>query len=178
MPMGLNVDIAGLVYTASTWVIPVLLAITLHEAAHAYAAWQLGDDTAYRKGRVTFNPLKHVDPFGTVLLPALLLIMRAPFLFGWAKPVPISFAKLRRPRRDMVIVAAAGPATNLILATVSSILFRVLHGPLDAGGRCPLDSRGERLDRTCPGVSRGAAVKRSRGLRSNVLRWSNVAGTR
>jgi len=124
--MGLNVDIAGLVYTATTWVIPVLLAITLHEAAHAYAAWQLGDDTAYRKGRVTFNPLKHVDPFGTVLLPALLLIMQAPFLFGWAKPVPVVFARLRRPRRDMVIVAAAGPATNLILATVSAVLFRAL----------------------------------------------------
>ncbi len=124
--MGLNMDIAGLVYTASTWVIPVLLAVTLHEAAHAYAAWKLGDDTAFRKGRVTFNPLKHVDPFGTVLLPALLLIMQAPFLFGWAKPVPVAFARLRRPRRDMVIVAAAGPATNLILATVSAILFRAL----------------------------------------------------
>jgi len=124
--MGLNVDIVGFLYTASTWVIPVLLAITLHEAAHAYAAWQLGDDTAYRKGRVTFNPLKHVDPFGTVLLPALLLIMRAPFLFGWAKPVPISFARLRRPRKDMVIVAAAGPVTNLILATISAVLFRAL----------------------------------------------------
>ena len=124
--MELNVDIAGLVYTASTWVIPVLLAITLHEAAHAYAAWQLGDDTAYRQGRVTFNPLKHVDPFGTVLLPALLLIMKAPFLFGWAKPVPVAFERLRRLRRDMVIVAAAGPATNLILAIVSAVLFRAV----------------------------------------------------
>jgi Zn-dependent protease len=124
--MGLNVDIAGLVYTASTWVIPVLLAITLHEAAHAYAAWKLGDDTAFSQGRVTFNPLKHVDLFGTVLLPALLLITRAPFLFGWAKPVPVAFARLRRPRRDMVIVAAAGPGTNLILATVSAVLFRAL----------------------------------------------------
>ncbi len=119
-------DITGLVFTASTWIIPVLLAVTLHEAAHAYAAWKLGDDTAFRKGRVTFNQLKHVDPFGTVLLPALLLIMRAPFLFGWAKPVPVVFARLRRPRRDMVIVAAAGPATNLILATLSAILFRAL----------------------------------------------------
>ena len=124
--MGLNMDIAGLVYTASTWIVPVLLAITLHEAAHAYAAWRLGDDTAYRKGRVTFNPLKHVDRFGTVLLPAMLLIMQAPFLFGWAKPVPVAFNRLRRPRRDMVIVAAAGPAMNLILAALSAILFRVL----------------------------------------------------
>ncbi len=119
-------DIAGLDYTASTWVIPVLLAITLHEAAHAYAAWKLGDDTAFSQGRVTFNPLKHVDLFGTVLLPALLLITRAPFLFGWAKPVPVAFARLRRPRRDMVIVAAAGPGTNLILATVSAVLFHAL----------------------------------------------------
>jgi len=124
--MGLNVDIAGLVYTASTWIIPVLLAITLHEAAHAYAAWRLGDDTAYSQGRVTFNPLKHVDPFGTVVLPAMLLVMRAPFLFGWAKPVPVDFARLRHPRRDMVLVAVAGPGTNLILATVSAVLFRVL----------------------------------------------------
>ena len=119
-------DITGLIYTASTWIIPVLLAITLHEAAHAYAAWKLGDDTAYSRGRVTFNPLKHVDAFGTVLLPALLLVMRAPFLFGWAKPVPVVFEKLRRPRIDLVIVAAAGPGTNLVLATVSAILFRAL----------------------------------------------------
>lgn len=117
---------ADLVYKATTWVIPVLLAITLHEAAHAYAAWRLGDDTAYRQGRVTFNPLKHVDPFGTVLLPAMLLFARAPFLFGWAKPVPVVFARLRRPRRDMVLVAAAGPVTNLILAAISAILFRTL----------------------------------------------------
>ena len=115
-----------LLYNATTWIIPVLFAITLHEAAHGYTAWRLGDDTAYRQGRVTFNPLKHVDPFGTVLLPALLLMMRAPFLFGWAKPVPVAFERLRRPQRDMVIVAAAGPGTNLILATVSALLFHAL----------------------------------------------------
>lgn len=119
-------DIAGLLYTASTWVVPVLIAITFHEAAHAYAAWRLGDDTAYVQGRVTFNPLKHVDPFGTVLLPALLLIMRAPFLFGWAKPVPVRFGRLGNPRRDMVIVAIAGPAINIVLAAVSALLFHAL----------------------------------------------------
>ncbi len=119
-------DIAGLVYTASTWVVPVLLAITFHEAAHGYAAWRLGDNTAYNQGRVSFNPLKHVDPFGTVLLPALLLIMRAPFLFGWAKPVPVDFARLGHPRRDMVIVAAVGPGINLALAALSAFLFRAL----------------------------------------------------
>lgn len=119
-------DVAGLLYTASTWVIPVLLAITFHEAAHAYAAWKLGDDTAARLGRVSFNPLKHVDPFGTVLLPALLLFLRAPFLFGWAKPVPVIFGRLNNPRRDMVLVAAAGPAINLVLAAASALLIRGL----------------------------------------------------
>ncbi len=119
-------DIAGLLYTGSTWIVPVLIAITFHEAAHAYAAWRLGDDTAFLQGRVTFNPLKHVDPFGTVLLPALLLFMRAPFLFGWAKPVPVNFAALRNPRRDMIIVAAVGPAINLALAAASALLFHIL----------------------------------------------------
>lgn len=122
----MEMDIAGLVYTASTWVLPVLLAITLHEAAHGFVAWRLGDDTAYRQGRVTFNPLRHVDPFGTIILPAMLLLLRAPFLFGWAKPVPVAFGRLRQPRRDMVLVAAAGPAANLILATISAMLFHLL----------------------------------------------------
>jgi Zn-dependent protease len=113
----------GALYVASTWVVPILLAITLHEAAHGYVAWRLGDDTAYRLGRVTFNPFRHIDPFGTVLLPALLLIVRAPFLFGYARPVPVHFGRLRHPRRDMVLVAAAGPASNLAIATVSAVLF-------------------------------------------------------
>ncbi len=112
-------------YTASTWVLPVLLAITLHEAAHGFVAWKLGDDTAKVMGRVTFNPLKHVDKFGTILLPALLLLMRAPFLFGWAKPVPVDFHRLRNPKRDMVWVAAAGPGTNLALAFVSALLIHI-----------------------------------------------------
>ncbi len=103
---------SDILYLASVWVLPVLLAITLHEAAHGFVAWRLGDDTAYRLGRVSFNPLRHVDPVGTVLLPAMLLLFRAPFLFGWAKPVPVAFHRLRRPRRDMVLVAAAGPGTN------------------------------------------------------------------
>lgn len=119
-------DIAALLYTASTWVVPVLLAITLHEAAHAYAAFKLGDDTAARLGRVSFNPIKHIDAFGTILLPALLLFLRAPFLFGWAKPVPVMFGRLGNPRRDMVLVAAAGPAINIVLAAVSALLFRIL----------------------------------------------------
>ena len=119
-------DIGNLLYTASTWVVPVLIAITFHEAAHGYAAWSLGDDTAYRQGRVTLNPLRHIDPFGTILLPALLLLFKAPFLFGWAKPVPVQFGRLRNPRRDMVIVAAAGPGMNLVLAAVSALLIHAV----------------------------------------------------
>ncbi len=122
----MDFDISGFLYGASVWVLPVLLAITLHEAAHGFAAWRLGDDTAKQQGRVSFNPLRHVDTFGTILLPAMLLVLRAPFLFGWAKPVPVAFHRLRRPRRDMVLVAAAGPATNLFLATASALLFHVL----------------------------------------------------
>ena len=114
-------------YTLSVWVLPVLLAITLHEAAHGYVAWRLGDDTAKRLGRVTFNPLKHVDPFGTIILPGLLLLMRSPFLFGFAKPVPVNFRALRNPRRDMVLVAAAGPGTNLVLAMLSMWLLSYVH---------------------------------------------------
>ena len=119
-------DVLGILYVASVWVVPILLAITLHEAAHGYVAWRLGDDTAWRLGRVSFNPLRHVDPLGTVALPALLLMLRAPFLFGWAKPVPVAFHRLRRPRRDMILVAAAGPCTNLILAACSALLFHLL----------------------------------------------------
>ncbi len=116
-------DFSAILHGISIYALPVLLAITLHEAAHGYAAWKLGDDTAYRLGRVNFNPLRHIDPFGTVILPAMLIFTGAPFLFGWAKPVPVRFDRLRNPRRDMVIVAAAGPASNLLLATISALLL-------------------------------------------------------
>src|SRR6266481_8944373 len=109
-------SLAATLYLASTWVLPVIIAITFHEAAHGFVAHRLGDDTAWRLGRVTFNPLKHIDPFGTILLPGLLLFLHAPFLFGYAKPVPVNFGALRHPRRDMVLVAAAGPAMNIVLA--------------------------------------------------------------
>ena len=115
-----------MIYTASTWVIPVIIAITLHEAAHGFVAHQCGDDTAWRLGRVTFNPLKHVDLFGTIILPAVLLLTRAPFLFGYAKPVPVNFRALRNPRRDMVWVAAAGPATNLLLALAAGFMAHLV----------------------------------------------------
>ena len=114
-----------IIYTASVWVLPVVVAITLHEAAHGFVAWRLGDDTARQLGRVSFNPLRHVDAFGTIIVPALLLLARAPFLFGWAKPVPVNFGRLRQPRRDMVLVAAAGPATNLLLALASALLIHI-----------------------------------------------------
>jgi Zn-dependent protease len=114
------------VYEASTWVIPVIIAITFHEAAHGFVAVFFGDDTAWRLGRVSFNPLKHIDPFGTILMPALLLLLRSPFLFGYAKPVPVNFKRLRNPRRDMVWVAAAGPSMNLALATLAALTFHLV----------------------------------------------------
>ncbi len=114
------------VYEASTWVIPVIIAITFHEAAHGFVALFFGDDTAWRLGRVSFNPLKHIDPFGTILMPALLLLLRSPFLFGYAKPVPVNFKRLRNPRRDMVWVAAAGPSMNLALATLAALTFHLV----------------------------------------------------
>lgn len=109
-------------YEVSLWVLPVLLAITLHEAAHGFVAWRLGDDTAYRQGRVSANPLRHIDPIGTVLLPGMLFLSGSPFLFGYAKPVPVQFRNLRQPRRDSILVAAAGPAANLLIALASAIL--------------------------------------------------------
>jgi Zn-dependent protease len=119
-------DLLKVLYSGSTWVIPILIAITFHEAAHAYAAWRLGDDTALRAGRVTFNPLKHVDAFGTIVVPALLLVAGSPFLFGWAKPVPVAFNRLTRPRRDMALVAVAGPLTNVMLAFASAMLLHLV----------------------------------------------------
>ena len=115
-----------ILYKISIWAIPVVIAITFHEAAHGYVARVCGDDTAWRLGRVSFNPLKHIDPFGTVLLPAILLFVRSPFLFGYAKPVPVNFRALRNPRRDMVWVAAAGPGMNLALATLAALAFHVI----------------------------------------------------
>src|SRR5216684_2598351 len=116
----------NLIYLASIWVIPIIIAITFHEAAHGFVARLLGDETAWRLGRVSFNPFKHIDPFGTVLLPGLLLLAHAPFLFGYAKPVPVNFGALRHPRRDMVWVAAAGPATNILLATAAALLVHLV----------------------------------------------------
>jgi Zn-dependent protease len=118
---------ASVLYTASVWVIPVILAITLHEAAHGFAARRFGDNTAWLMGRVTLNPFKHIDPFGTILLPAVLLLAKSPFLFGYAKPVPVNFRALRNPRRDMIWVAAAGPGINIALAIASALLLHAVR---------------------------------------------------
>ncbi len=115
-------EMNSIAYTVSVWTLPVLLAVTLHEAAHGWAAMKLGDDTALRQGRVTFNPLRHIDLFGTILLPALMLFgSGGRMMFGFAKPVPVDFRNLRRPRRDMVLVAAAGPGINLAIAVASAL---------------------------------------------------------
>ena len=114
-------------------ILPVLLAITVHEAAHGWIAKYLGDPTAERLGRVTLNPFKHVDPIGTVLVPAALLLLKAPFLFGWAKPVPVNWGNLRRPKRDMILVAAGGPVANLIMATLWAVVVKVGSSLLHSG---------------------------------------------
>jgi len=113
-------------YGISVWVLPILIAITFHEAAHAFVAYKLGDDTAWQLGRVSFNPIKHIDPFGTVILPGVMLLAHSPFLFGYAKPVPVNFRNLNHPRLDMVWVALAGPAINIVLATVMALAFHAL----------------------------------------------------
>jgi len=115
-----------LIYIVSIWLLPVLIAITFHEAAHGYVARFLGDDTASRLGRVSLNPLRHIDPVGTILLPGLLLVARSPFLFGYAKPVPINFRALRNPRIGMALVAAAGPAMNIGLAIIAALSFHLV----------------------------------------------------
>src|SRR3984893_8120715 len=113
-------------YGVSVWVLPLVIAITFHEAAHGFVAHYFGDDTAWKLGRVSFNPLRHIDPFGTLMLPAMLLLSHSPFLFGYAKPVPVNFRALRNPRIGMVLVALAGPATNIALALFAAAAFHVL----------------------------------------------------
>jgi Zn-dependent protease len=111
---------------AAAWVIPVVLAITLHEAAHGWVAERFGDDTARMQGRVTFNPLKHIDRFGTIIFPGLLMLMHSPFVFGYAKPVPVDFRRLQPPRLGMFMVAIAGVTMNLALAIISGLLLHLV----------------------------------------------------
>ena len=123
---GSSIARTPLLYTVSVWVLPLVIAITFHEAAHGFVAHHFGDNTAWELGRVSFNPLKHIDPFGTLLLPAILLLSQSPFLFGYAKPVPVNFRALRNPRIDMVWVALAGPATNIVLALLAALAFHAV----------------------------------------------------
>ncbi|MFA5938002.1 MAG: site-2 protease family protein [Sinimarinibacterium sp.] len=113
-----------LVQKIAVWALPVLLAITVHEASHGYVARMLGDRTAEAAGRLSLNPLRHIDPVGTILVPGLLLALGG-FLFGWAKPVPVNFRNLRHPRRDMAFVAAAGPLSNFAMALVWALLLKL-----------------------------------------------------
>jgi Zn-dependent protease len=110
------------------WAVPVLFAVVLHEVAHGWVANRLGDPTAARMGRLTLNPISHVDLFGTILIPLFLIAVSAPFIFGYAKPVPVNFHNLRNPKRDMIWVAAAGPLTNIVLAVASVYFFKAVHG--------------------------------------------------
>ena len=119
-------DVSGVVQQLSIWGLPVLAAVVLHELAHGYSAYLLGDPTAARMGRLTLNPLAHIDLFGTIVLPCMLILSGSLFLFGYAKPVPVNFMNLHNPRRDMVRVAAAGPIMNLILAGLSAFALKFL----------------------------------------------------
>jgi len=122
-------DFANMIQTIVTYALPVLFAITVHEAAHGYAARHFGDNTAYMLGRITLNPLKHIDPMGTILMPLLLYFATSgTFLFGYAKPVPVRFGNLRNPKRDMIWVALAGPGANFIQAFLWGALLFVLRG--------------------------------------------------
>lgn len=112
-----------LIQKIAIYALPVIFAITVHEASHGYAARYFGDMTAYQEGRITLNPLKHIDPFGTIILPAL-TIMLGGILFGWAKPVPVNFSQLRHPKQDMLWVAAAGPASNLVMAVLWALVIK------------------------------------------------------
>ncbi|MBX9664882.1 site-2 protease family protein [Novosphingobium sp.] len=123
-------------YLIATLVVPMVFAIVFHEIAHGWAARALGDPTAYERGRLSLNPLRHVDPMGTLILPGMLKLLGLP-VFGWAKPVPVSYARLRSPKRDMALVAAAGPLTNFMLAALSAVAFGLLLrqvGPQEVPG--------------------------------------------
>jgi Zn-dependent protease len=123
------VDLANIIQTVAIYALPVLFAITVHEAAHGYAARHFGDNTAWALGRVTLNPTKHIDPVGTILMPLLLYFATSgAFLFGYAKPVPVRFGNLRNPKRDMIWVALAGPGANLVMALAWGALLFLLQG--------------------------------------------------
>jgi Zn-dependent protease len=116
-----------LIQTFAVYALPIVFAITLHEAAHAYAAKYFGDTTAYAQGRMSLNPIKHIDPIGTLLIPIVLYFVGSPFLFGYAKPVPVNFGNLRNPKKQMAFVALAGPLANIVMALMWLVLIILLH---------------------------------------------------
>lgn len=118
-------DINAIIYTIAVWAIPVLFAITIHEVAHGWVANLLGDKTAKMLGRLTVNPIKHIDPIGTIVVPIAMVVLQTGFVFGWAKPVPVNTQNLKSPRRDMAIVAAAGPISNLLMAVFWVVMFKL-----------------------------------------------------
>ena len=124
----------NLIQTLAIWALPVLFAVTLHEVAHGWVARYFGDDTAAQQGRLSLNPIRHVDPVGTVLVPAVLVALGG-FIFGWAKPVPVNFGRLRQPKRDMIWVALAGPGANLAMALVWGIALKLI---LTTGAQTPM----------------------------------------
>ncbi len=117
--------ISSIIYSLTTWIIPLLLCMIVHEVSHGWAALKLGDKTALYAGRLTLNPIPHIDIWGSLVVPGILLVFGSPFLFGWAKPVPVDFRNLNRPKRDMGLVAAAGPLSNLILAIIFVLIGRI-----------------------------------------------------
>ena len=134
--------------TIVLWAVPVVFAITLHEAAHGFVAKQFGDQTAYMLGRVTLNPLKHIDPIGTIAVPGFLIAVSAPFIFGWAKPVPVNFGNLRHPKRDMFWVAGAGPGANFVMAVAWAFLLKsaVPGGVVDSKGLLEMANAGVQVN--------------------------------
>ena len=145
------IDLVGIGQTLSVWALPVITAITLHEAAHGWMADRLGDDTARRLGRVSFNPVRHVDLFGTIVLPGIMVLLGSPFVFGWAKPVPVAFHRLRNPKLDMVWVALAGPGINIVMAAITLGLVFLANSRSAGGrsGRDDLTGRGTARPRNC-----------------------------
>lgn len=142
-------QLSNMLYLASIWVIPVVIAVTFHEAAHGFVARFLGDETAWKLGRVSLNPIKHIDPVGTILLPGFLLLLGSPFLFGYAKPVPVNFRALRNPRSGMVWVAAAGPAMNIALAILAALGFHLVGYLPVTAAQWGCGKLEERVDHQC-----------------------------
>src|SRR2546428_13637638 len=162
--------------TIVLWAVPVVLAITLHEAAHGFVARQFGDQTAYMLGRVTLNPLKHIDPIGTIAVPGFLIavsvLTRAPlFIFGWAKPVPVNFGNLRHPKRDMFWVAGAGPFANFVMAVAWAFLLKaaVPGTAIDSGGPSGVGKGGGEMKPVVLGLYFGPGFLRDRGAHCVLL---------